>query len=168
MKKSFVILTAICLFFFGIFSLYAQEEKLRIAVIDFTALEKNYSGAQEITSTLTTELVNTEKYRVVERAQIEKILKEQGLQSTQMASAQAVELGKLLGVRKIITGEYSGLNYSENQARGGSTSVRLIDVETGDIEAAITFKNAIFNKKGKWQRHMSMEEIAKKIISELL
>jgi len=162
MKKILLILVVIISF--GI-TANAQESKLRIAVIDLSGTgnsDSNWANAKTITSLLTTELVNTKRYRVVERSKIEQILSEQGLQASQAASAQAVELGKLLGVHKIITGEYSGIGYFH-----GTTSIRLIDVETGDIEAAITIKNGIYDKKGRFQRNLSYEEIAKKIVSEL-
>lgn len=88
-----------CLFFFGSFFTYAQETKLRIAVIDlYCTFNENdylarYSDAKEITSILITELVNTRKYRVLEKSKIEQIIKEQGFQSEQMARFQAIELG---------------------------------------------------------------------------
>ncbi|MCL2041520.1 MAG: CsgG/HfaB family protein [Bacteroidales bacterium] len=126
----------VCLFFWGVFSTYAQDSKLRIAVLNIHSTEllmvAGNNPAKEITSILTTELVNTNKFRVAERTRIEQIMQELGLQSTQDASVQAAEIGKLLGVHKIITGEYSKR----------STSIRLIDVESGDIEKAITVKNS--------------------------
>ncbi|MCL2041801.1 MAG: hypothetical protein FWG84_07170 [Bacteroidales bacterium] len=55
----------LCLLFLATFSTYAQNEKLRIAVLNIT-------NAPTVTSCLITELVNTNKYIVVERAQIQK------------------------------------------------------------------------------------------------
>ena len=183
-KRSLVIFA--CLLLFSSFSTYAQESKLRIAVIDIydacnEKKDDRYFGeinsaaaAKEITSILTTKLVNTNKYRVVERSRIEQIIKEQGFQSTQEASVRAVELGKLLGVKKIITGEYSGTG--DRYQTNGTTSVRLIDVESGEIEAAITFENRYkFYENEKDRKHnryylksLSIQEIAKKIVLELL
>ena len=134
-----------------------QNEKLRVALIGITATYYLYDDiARELTSILTTELVKTNRFRVVERAKIQEILDEQGFQDSQAASAQAVKIGRLLGIRKIITGEY-----------GATTTIRFIDVETGDIEAAITIDSSLRKKNGKWLRFLSREEIAKKLLEEL-
>jgi hypothetical protein len=133
-----------------------QKEKLRVALIGITPTWS--SRANELTSVLTTELVKTNRFRVVERARIQEILDEQGFQDTQAASAQAVKIGKLLGIHKIITGEYSG----------DRTTIRFIDVETGDIEAAITIDTSPIRKKnGNFVRDISPEVIAKKLLEEL-
>jgi ribosome maturation protein Sdo1 len=157
MKKIFLTLATIISF--GIIA-NAQESKLRIAVIDIYCTESDWRyyepKAKEITSILTTELVNTNKYRVLERSRIDQVIKEQGFQSTQNISAHAVELGKLLGIHKIITGEFSR----------NTTNIRLIDVESGDIEKAITVKSSKYDKKRGWWT--DCEEIAKKILAELL
>jgi hypothetical protein len=135
-----------------------QNEKLRVALIGLTPSSHWFeSSAMVLTSLLTTELVKTNRFRVVERAKIQEILDEQGFQDTQAASAQAVKIGRLLGIRKIITGEYS----SEK------TTIRFIDVETGDIEAAITIDNLLIKKNGKFMRYLSKEEIVKKLLEEL-
>jgi curli biogenesis system outer membrane secretion channel CsgG len=142
-------------------NIHAQNEKLRVAVIGITPIDKYYGRerAKEITSLLTTELVNTNRFRVVERAKIQEIIDEQGFQETQAVSAQAVKIGRLLGIHKIITGESDAFS-------GGHTTIRLIDVETGDIEAAITIDNniKISSKKSHW---LTTEEIAKKLLEEL-
>jgi len=172
----------LCLLFLAAFSTYAQNEKLRIAVLDIhstysgsSSLEdRSVSKAREITSILTTKLVNTNKYRVVERSRMQQIIKEQGFQRTQDISAHAVELGKLLGVQKIITGELS--NHHDNWGVDyGTTNVRLIDVESGDIESAITIEDRYYDYGGKKQipknlqsHYLSNAEIAEKIVVDLL
>ena len=159
-RNKYSLVIFVSLFFFAAFSTYAQETKLRIAVIDlYDNAQNTIINAKEITSNLTTELVNTRKFRVLERSRIEEVIREQGFQSTQMASARAVELGKLLGVHKIITGECSL----------ETTSIRLIDIESGDIEAAITISNRRpkTDKKKFNPYWFSSEEIAKKILIEL-
>jgi len=107
-------------------------------------------------------MVNTKKYIVMERSKIEQVIKELRLQSTQNASARAAEIGKLLGVSKIITGEYIGVR----------VSLRLVDVESGGIEAAVTMSDWVIekDKKGRTikQYNMSQEELAKKLLEALL
>ena len=150
----------VCLFFIGAFSTYAQESKLKIAVIDI--------GYKELTSILTTELVNTKKYIVMERSKVQQIINELGLQSEQNVSARAAEIGNLLGVHKIITGEFL---WSGSVAKA---SLRLIDVESGSIEVAVTMDDLVrktngkIKKKGGWAVHLSSEEFAQKLLDALL
>jgi len=151
----------ICVLFFGTYSTYAQQSKLKIAVIDLGyrgGLGCDEGDAMRLTSILTTELVNTRKYLVMERSKIEQVIKELRLQSAQNASARAAEIGKLLGVHKIVTGEYIDF---------GKVSLRLIDVESGSIEAAITMENGARNKRGYMIR-ISDEAFAKKLLDALL
>jgi len=129
MKKILLILVAVI--GFGVFSTYAQQSKLKIAVIDLDYGSGSGNAAMSLTSLLTTELVNTKKYVVMERSSVQKIINELKLQNEQKASARAAEIGNLLGVHKIITGE----------CVGNKVSLRLIDVESGGIESAVTIEN---------------------------
>ncbi|MDR1348497.1 MAG: CsgG/HfaB family protein [Prevotellaceae bacterium] len=158
-RNKYCVVIMVCLFFFGALSAYAQDSKLRVAVIDIQPADYRLHGtiAKEVTGTLTTELVNSNKFRVAERSRIDQIMRELGLQSAQDASVRAAEIGKLLGVHKIITGECS---YS-------IVSIRFIDVESGDIEKAVTIQRYVYNKRGKFQRELGSQEIAKKILDEL-
>ena len=116
-----------CLLFVGTFSAYAQQARPRIAIIH---LQDNGSqrNITELMSIMTTDLVNTNRFRVVERARVEQIIQEQRFQTTQMTSAQVARVGQILGVDKIITGEVSRY----------SVSVRLVDAQSGEIERAFT------------------------------
>jgi curli biogenesis system outer membrane secretion channel CsgG len=175
MKKLIVILVAI-ISLCSMFSTYAQQSKLKIAVIDLDYGSGSGNSAMSLTSILTTELVNTKKYVVMERSSVQKIINELKLQSEQKASARAAEIGNLLGVHKIITGE----------CVGDKVSLRLIDVESGAIEAAITTSKDAYvtyykgwNPKGNKQVSESFsgrrrcvypsdEEFARKLIDALL
>ena len=160
-RNKYSVVFFVYLFFFATFSTYAQESKLRVAVIDlYSARDYYVSYAKEVTSILTTELVNTNKFKVAERSRLEQVIKELGLQSTQDVSVRAAEIGKLLGVHKILTGEFT--------SEIGTTSIRLVDVESGDIEKAVTIDNCIRDKKGKIKRWFSNREIAQKLLVEIL
>jgi len=180
-KCSLVIL--ICLFIFSTFSIYAQDSKLKIAVLDFKYSiyeEYQFKNAKKIEFFLLTELINKNKYRVIERVQLEELLKEQGVQSTQMSNAQAVEIGKLLGVNKIIIGEFiTGLAcYYDGDLGGVTTIARIVNVETGEIEAVAmiqaserrpnTSSKKAIRKKWYMEYCFTPEEMAQKVISELL
>jgi len=148
MKKVFLVL----FFFTSIFSVIAQE-KPRIAVVYLQMTNRqavNGSGRsyQDMQSTLdvvlgsiTTDLVKTNKFRVIERSRIDQIIKEQGYQRNQLSDAQAVNIGKLLGVDKIITGEYGETHHPHAYTNWVSVNIRLIDVKTGEIEAAASHRD---------------------------
>lgn len=101
---------------------------------------------------LTRELVKSGKFTVIERQQLETVLKEQGLQSSGLMSDQtAVKLGRMLGVEigifAIIT-DFS--TKKEKESLFGITTVtskatfsldvRLVDVKTGEILLADNVK----------------------------
>jgi len=88
---------------------WAASGKTRLAVIDFEQkAPQEFQGKQigEIVAEwLITSLVNTGRFEVVERAQLQKILKEQQLGMTGMINQDtAAKVGELLGVKVIITG----------------------------------------------------------------
>lgn len=64
-------------------------------------------------------------YTMVERAQIDKVISEQGFQRSSMTDAQAVKVGRILNVSKVVVGKVSRL--------GGQyqVDVRVVDVESG-------------------------------------
>ena len=106
--------------------------KTRVAVIDFEQKAyQEFQGKQigEIVAEwLITSLVNTGRFEVVERAQLQKIMKEQQLGMTGMINQETVaKVGELLGVKVIITGSVIqiGNTYEVN--------ARLISVEDGSI-----------------------------------
>ncbi len=64
-------------------------------------------------------------YTMVERAQIDKVISEQGFQRSDMTEAQMVRVGEILNVSKVVIGKISRL--------GGQyqVDVRVVDVESG-------------------------------------
>jgi hypothetical protein len=74
-------------------------------------------------------MVTVGAFVVVERGQMEMLLEEQGFQQTGCTSAEcAVEVGKLLGVQKMITGSIGKLGQLY------TVDARMFDVQTGEIE----------------------------------
>ena len=122
------------LFLVNAFSLFSQETRASVAIVDLHvsrnvldrgSLYANISRAESMVGILTTELVNSRRFRVIERSRIDQIIREQGFQRTQLSEAQVVRVGRILGVNYIITGEVSHI-----------INIRLINVETGEIVAA--------------------------------
>ncbi|MDK9708280.1 MAG: CsgG/HfaB family protein [Desulforhopalus sp.] len=101
--------------------------KPTVAVLDFESIgSEDYLG-KAVAEIMRTELVGTDRFRVVERAQIKQALTEQTLQlSGTIDTASVVQLGKLLGADQIIVGSVVkiGSAYTINS--------RMIDVKTGE------------------------------------
>jgi len=120
---------------------WSASGKTRLAVVDFEQkASQEFQGKQMgeiIAEWLITSLVNTGRFEVVERAQLQKIMKEQQLGMTGMINQETVaKVGELLGVKVIITGSVIqiGNTYEVN--------ARLISVEDGSILSAERIRGA--------------------------
>lgn len=112
----------------------AQEQKTTAAVMDLEAKEGVSQGVAGILSdSLRTYLVNTNKFTMVTRENMEHVLKEQAFQLSGCTSQECiVQAGQLLGVRKMFAGSIGkvGATYVIN--------LKIIDIESGKIERAVT------------------------------
>lgn len=136
-------------------------EKIKIAVMDFetkvpqTGYYYHWSGhggvGRGASDMLITELVKTKKYRVFERDKIASVMKEQGFQmSGAVEATTAVQVGKLIGVKYILTGAVTEYGIAKSGVEAGgyvdvgkvrystSVDVRAVSVETGEILFADT------------------------------
>jgi len=130
MKKIVLIITII---FIGITTLNAQT--LKVAILDFenTSGLAKYNGlGKAMSSMLITDIeanVSPKRLQLVERSQIQKILKEQNFQATSAVDkTSSVKAGKLLGVKYLLVGDIYILNDVL------VINARLTDTETGDIK----------------------------------
>ncbi len=157
-------LTLIALVLFLSFSMtLAQGLKKRVAVMDFE--DKTGHGSWHIGSgmadMLTTALVKSGKFMVIERQQLEKIMQEQSLGMSGAVTPQsAAQVGKLLGVELMVTGSVNEFGEKSSKVGGSVGSavskgmfglnrlgvetktarvgldVRLVNTTTGEIVAA--------------------------------
>jgi TolB-like protein len=110
-----------------------------IAVVDFTGNNISEGDCRALTDRLRAELFNTKHYKVIEREMMEQIIKEQGFQQSGCSTDECmVEVGKLIGVEKIVGGSISKVG------RTYSVSSRIVSVETGKI-----LKGATYDYKGE-------------------
>ena len=129
-------------------SAFAQA-KIRIAVSNF---ENNSTWSfwgdklgAAAADELATQLVQTGKYTVIERAQLDAILREQNLgASGAVTAATAAKVGKLLGVQLLLTGSITAFSIKRTsiglRGIGGTYSnaeskvdARLVNTETGEV-----------------------------------
>ncbi len=117
----------------------ADFQKTKIAVLDFQLQGKGYDTADMgkiVAEWLITALVKEGRFDVVERRLLEKILAEQKLVMTGIVDEEsATKLGKLLGVKVIISGsvmKFQGFM---------EVNARIIDVESASIITAESVKS---------------------------
>ena len=109
---------------------YAIEaKKKRIAVFNFEDKSSHrfrwWTGqpvGEGMADMLVTSLVKTGKYQVIERQQLQQIMKEQGLgQSGAVTAQSAAKVGQLLGVEVAVFGSVTEFGYTES---GGKTRLK--------------------------------------------
>ena len=120
--------------FIFLLPLFLFAQKSNVAVLQFDAANISEAEVNILTGRLSTELVKLGSFTVVERSQMEEVLKEQGFQQSGCTTSEcAVEVGGLLGVDKMITGSIGKIGSLF------TLSSRLIDVETGEILRQVSF-----------------------------
>ena len=104
-----------------------------VAVMDFSGRSVSKDEAAALADRFRSELSQQGAYEVMERAQMDLILKEQAFQQSGCVDQScAVEAGQLIAVTKIVTGTVSRV--------GGiySVNVKMTDVATGRIDQNIS------------------------------
>lgn len=107
----------------------AQDEQPRIAVLDFQSIGCEEDLGRATSEILRTELGSIGKYRIIERAQLLKVMEEQKLQLSGAVDEQtAVEIGKMLGAKMVVVGSIVriGTTFTLNS--------RFIDVQTAEVK----------------------------------
>jgi hypothetical protein len=106
-----------------------KQPSLSIAVMDFEGRSVPREDVSSLADRFRSELTQTERYQVMERAQMDLILQEQEFQKSDCVSQEcAVQAGQLIAVSKIVTGTVAKV--------GGiyTLNVRLLDVATGKVD----------------------------------
>lgn len=112
-------------------SLFAQQ--IPVAVNELSGQGISSNDLKTITNSVRHQLVQTRSFKVLERAEMDKILKEQafsmrpGFDETQ----NAIELGKLLPVTHIVTGNIGKIG------EVFTLTLKLIDLKTGLIQSSV-------------------------------
>lgn len=102
-----------------------------IAVFDIEVSGKvDKDVAQPLSDSIRREIMMAHKYEVIDRSNMDKILKEQSFQMTGCTTKDcAVEAGQMLGVGKIVVGRLSSVG------KMYYLSLSLVNVQTGKTEA---------------------------------
>jgi len=127
--------------------------KDKIAVFPFKRTAYNDYRMTDVAETeMVSLLVNQKRFDVVERAQLEAIMKEQTLNLTGIIDvSQAVEIGKISGVKFAVLGNVSNVNYSKVQKTNDQgelyweidalfvMDLRIVNVQTASVIFSETF-----------------------------
>ncbi len=115
-------------------SVYAQQTS--VAVIDLRNLGVPEHFSKLLTDALRAEMFKYEKYRVMNRENMQEIMGEQAFQASGLCDDNQcyVEMGEMLGVQKIVTGSLGKLGNTY------SLTVKMIDVETGESDKIIPYR----------------------------
>lgn len=114
----------------------SQEDKSKIAVVDFADLNGNITEfGMYISEELITRLFLTNKFNIVERNLLNKVISEQKLSLKGPFDQNSVQqLGKILGVDAIVTGTITDLGSALK------INARMISTKTGSIFAVAATK----------------------------
>jgi hypothetical protein len=109
----------------------AQNKEL-IAVLDLRPVGASDVEASAVTDRLREELLRTGRFTLVDRSQMDAVLGEQALQQAGCTEQEcAVQVGQLLGVRKIVAGKLTRISPELWQL-----SAIMVDVETAETVRA--------------------------------
>jgi len=118
-----------------VFSLTTDSlSKTTLAILELKDKGVSNSTASILTDNLISEFSKIIDYEIVEREQLETILKEQGLQNSGLCNNNEclVQIGGLLGAQKMVTGSIGQLGAVY------SLSLRIFDIESAKTENSVT------------------------------
>lgn len=116
-------------FLFAVFGINTNAQ-MKIGVINFKARAGVSSNDVDgVSSIFGTYFINPQKFTLVERSQIDNVINEQGFQYSSLTENQAVKLGEILNLSKIVIGDVSIIGGQYN------VDVRIVNVQTGAVEA---------------------------------
>ncbi len=147
MKKILILTAVFSILFSAVSSAFAAKDdndKLRLAIIDLQAKGVSKVVGVAVTDLIRSDMVDTGRFTIVERSQMDAILKEQGLQQTGCTdSSCAVQLGKVLSANKVLIGEINQLGTDL------IITVRIVDVEKGVADFSTSEKAKDLNEIDK-------------------
>ncbi len=108
-----------------------KDRRELIAVLELEGVDAKKAEVTALTERLREMLLKTGRYKMVDRSQLNRILDEQALQQVSCTGKDCVvEVGRILGVQKIVTGK--AVKLDENM---WLISIMMVDVETAETLA---------------------------------
>lgn len=112
----------------------ASEPLPTLAVHNLEGHGLTESETMTLSDVLRSRLMETRKYKVMERSEMETILREQAFQQSGACTEEAciVEMGQLLGIEQILAGSIGKVG------KAFSINVRIISVQSGEIKKSVS------------------------------
>lgn len=153
--KKFIFLL---LFFLVLGSLNAQNnKKMKIAVMDFRAgVGVNQSEVEGLSDMLINTLYESKKFYIVERSQLNQVLKEQRFQSSDLSYEKIAKVGRILGVKAVLVGT---VNYIDREYN--------VDIRAVNVESAMAMATAGATKTTGTTYRQTMEKIGRQLVENL-
>jgi tetratricopeptide (TPR) repeat protein len=128
--------------------------QMQIAVFDFKAgVGVNQSDVDGISAIFGTYFISPQKFTLVERAQIDRVISEQGFQYSSLTNSQRKKIGEILNIQKMVVGDINVVSGQYN------IDVRVVDVETGTVYPT---------EGATWEKGTSYRELMKSLASNLI
>jgi TolB-like protein len=110
---------------------FAQEQNLpRLAVVEFStnaSTEKAKADSQTVRNLVESQMIATGKYRIVTRAEIDKLLSNQQIAVSDISSVENVEKLQLQNISYIVAGSVDAMGSDY------AVTVKILDVSTGQF-----------------------------------
>ena len=115
-----------------IFAKYEILKNKKIGIFDFSTLDgKENPDGKRLSKKLLEQLIKKGGLKFVERSEIDKLLKAQGIEQTGIIDPETIkESGKVFSIDVMINGTISRVN------RNGELSIKAVDLSTGEIYLA--------------------------------
>ncbi len=148
------------------------REKLKIAILDLeAAVGRSQEQVDGLSDMLTSELFKTNCFTIVERKQVDKIIKEWNFQVSDLNPSQVNKIGRVLDVDAILIGtvnfkirDRTLTDMETGMAKGEySIDIRLISVEDGTVLSAAG--RIVPENKTEWE---VMTSIARELANNLI
>ncbi|NDV83379.1 hypothetical protein [Bacteroides sp. 51] len=132
----------------------ATNAQVKIAVLDFKAgVGVGQDDVDGISAIFGTYFINPQKFTLVERTQVDRVIVEQGFQYSSLTNQQMVRIGQVLNISKMVVGNVNIVSGQYN------VDVRVVNVESGAVEAT---------DGATWARGTSYRELMKNLASRLM
>lgn len=133
------------------------QDKELVAVLDLSAVEASDAEAAALTNRMRELLLKSGRVTLVDRSQMKAVLDEQALQQTGCTTQEcAVQVGRVLGVRKIVAGEVIKV----------SDEVWLVSALMVDVETAETLRLESLRHRGDF--FALMDEGVKRLVQKFI
>ncbi|MDR1348028.1 MAG: hypothetical protein LBJ63_06315 [Prevotellaceae bacterium] len=128
--------------------------QMKVAILDFKAgAGVEQADVDGVSSMFGTYFIDPQKFTLVERTQIDRVIAEQGFQYSALTNQQMVRIGQILNIQKIVVGDITVVSGQYN------VDVRVVDVETGAVNAT---------DGATWARSTSYRELMKNLATRLM